>query len=47
MIASFNNEHAWFHVKLLPSQCTFCVHHTVMHQFTVFLSFEARVHACV
>ena len=25
--------HGWCHVKLLPSWCTFCVHHTIMHQF--------------
>ena len=27
----------WCHVKLLPSQCMFGVHHTTMHQFTVSL----------
>ena len=29
--------HGWCHVKLLPFQCMFCVHHTTMHQFTVSL----------
>ena len=29
--------HGWCHVKLLPSQCTFCVHHRTMHQFTMSL----------
>ena len=24
----------WFHMELLLSQCTFCAHHTTMHQFT-------------
>ena len=27
--------HGWCHIKLLPSQHTFCVHHTTMHQFTM------------
>ena len=25
--------HGWCHAILLPSWCTFCVHHTIMHQF--------------
>ena len=29
--------HGWCHVKLLQSWCTFCVHHTAMHQLTVSL----------
>ena len=27
----------WCQIKLLLSQCTFCVHYTTMHQFTVLL----------
>ena len=26
--------HGWCHMKLLPSQCKFCVHHTTMHHVT-------------
>ena len=29
--------HGWCHMKLLLSQCAFCVHHTTMYQFTVSL----------
>ena len=25
----------WYHIKLLPSWCMFCVHHTAKHQLTV------------
>ena len=32
----------WCHVKLLSSRCTFSVHHTTMHQFSV--SLHARPH---
>ena len=34
--------HGWCHVKPLPSRGTFCVHHTVMHQFTVSLYSKAQ-----
>ena len=27
----------WCHVNLVPCRCTFCVHHTTMHPFTVSL----------
>ena len=37
--------HGWYHVKLLPSQRTFCAHHTAMHQFTVL--FEATYVVCL
>ena len=40
--------YSWYHVKLLSSWRSFCVHHTAMHQFTV--SVKAihvnGVHAC-
>ena len=29
--------HGWCHVKLLLSRCTFCMHHTNMHRFSVSL----------
>ena len=32
-------------VKLLPTQHTFCVHHTTVHQFTVL--FEALLVSCI
>ena len=34
--------HGWGHVKLLLSQCQFCVHHTIKHQFT--MSLNSRIH---
>ena len=35
-------------MKLLPSRCTFCVHHTTMHQFTVSLHLKpCMLGACV
>ena len=37
--------HGWYQVKLLPSQCTFCAHHTIMHQLTE--SLHAKSHAGV
>ena len=36
--------HGWCQVKLLPSQHTFCVHHTTMHQFTVSLYSKPHIH---
>ena len=37
----------WCHMKLLPSQHTFCGHHTTMHQFSHFIwSNICRVHVC-
>ena len=34
----------WCHVKLLPLRCTFCVHHTTMHAFTVSLSSRRAIY---
>ena len=39
--------HGWCHVKLLPSQCTFCAHHTAMHQFTVLFEATYYIYICV
>ena len=37
----------WCHMKLLPSQPTFCVHHTTMRQFSHFIwSNICSVHVC-
>ena len=38
--------HGWCHMKLLLSQCTFCVHHTTMYQFSVAL-FKAIYVGCM
>ena len=27
--------HGWYHVKVVPSRCTFCVYHTTMYAFSV------------
>ena len=35
--------HDRYHVKLLPSWSTFCIHYTTMHQYTV--SFHSKRHA--
>ena len=35
--------HDRYHVKLLPSWRTFCIHYTTMHQYTV--SFHSKRHA--
>ena len=40
--------HSWCYIKLLPSRCTFCLHHTTMHQFTVSLHSKPHMKgACV
>ena len=40
--------HGWCRVKLLMSWCTFCVHHTTMHQFTASLCSKPHMSgACV
>ena len=35
----------WCHIKLLPSQHAFCVHHTTVHQFTVSLYLKPHMHS--
>jgi len=41
--------YGWYHIKLLPSLCTFCEHHTTMHHFTVSLHSKPHTYkgACV
>jgi len=39
--------HGWCHVKLLPSQHKFCVHHTIMHKFIVLLHSKPHGRVCV
>ena len=34
-------------MKLLPSQCTFCAHHTTMHQFTVLFEATYYIYVCL
>ena len=38
--------HGWCHMELLPSWYKFCIHHTTMHQFRVFL-FKAAFVWCM
>ena len=40
--------YGWCHMKLLPSQRKFCVHHSTMHQFIVSLYLKPqRMHVCL
>ena len=46
-INTFSCTNGWCCIRLPPSQRTFCVHHTAMHQFTVSLySKTHRQDAC-
>ena len=36
--------HGWCHVKLLPSQCKFCIPCSTIHQFTVSLHSNSKPH---
>ena len=39
--------HGWFHMKLLPSQRKFCVHHASMHQYHEWLTGWSTIPACL
>ena len=40
--------HGWCHMQLMPSWCTFCLHHTTMHQFKASCHATPRMYcACV